>query len=80
MNYAIWCSDSTIWQSIGVKNETVPLFSRSYFKRVTVSIELLIRNLLYFANMHIRELSAVLDIPAPKKELVREEAGIGPIF
>lgn len=46
---------------------------------MTVSIELLIRNLLYFANMHIRELSAVLDIPAPKKELVREEAGIGPI-
>ncbi|KAM7457947.1 hypothetical protein BLSTO_01284 [Blastocystis sp. subtype 1] len=59
VNYAIWCSDSTIWQSIGVKNET----------RVTVSVELLIRNLLYFANMHIRELSAVLDIPAPKKEL-----------
>ena len=47
---------------------------------MTVSVELLIRNLLYFANMHIRELSAVLDIPAPKKERVREEAGIGPIF
>lgn len=45
-----------------------------------MSVELLIRNLLYFANMHIRELSAVLDIPAPKKELVREEAGNRPDF
>ena len=38
-----------------------------------MSIELLIRNLLYFANMRIRELISALDLPPQKKELIREE-------